>query len=171
MTKKASDAQCDRALELFEELERKPGFKKWPAYDEVAALLLAENWGEDGPSSAGDTRDPRDSHTIERMIERARQRRRKRLEDSELQAALSSLRVRFVTPPLDRKGSWIWASQVSSELSDYTGRRAGSFEFAWAATSSRDIGIGTVAADRLFVQSLREGPASGTIVADLVALE
>ena len=168
--KKASDAQCDRALEIFEELERKPGFKKWPAYDKVAALLLTENWGEDRPSSAGDSRHLRDSHTIERMIERARRRRTERFAGSALRTR-EPVRAVFVTPPLDPKGTWIWASQVASELSGYTGRRAGSLEFAWAATSSRDIRIGTVAANRLFGRSLREGPASGTIVADLVALE
>ncbi len=167
--KKASDAQCDRALELFQELERKPGFKKWPARKKVADLLFEDDWEEDSPSSAGDSRYPRDSHTIERMIERARRRRRERLEDSALRTR-NPVRIVFVTPPLDPKGTWILASQVASELSAYT-RRTGSLEFAWADTSGVDIRVGTLVPDRLFVQSLREGPASGTIVADLVALE
>ena len=168
--KKASDAQCDRALEVFEVLERKPGFKKWPARKKVADLLFEDDWEEDRPSSAGDSRYPRDSHTIERMIERARQRRSKRFADSELRTRKPE-RIVFLTPPLDPKGTWILASRVASELSDHTGRRTGSLEFVWADTSSVDIRVGTLVPERLFVQSLREGPASGTIVADLVALE
>ena len=178
MTRRASEGQEDRALEIFEDLKRqgfwlegytniRKDFAEWPAYAKVAEMLSNESWPEDERITAEAGR--RDPGAIKRMIERARRRRWERFADSKLRPRKPE-RIVFVTPPLDQKGTLIWASQVASELSAHTGR-TGSLEFAWADTSSRDIRIGTVSAERLFVQSLRGGHASGTIVADLVALE
>lgn len=93
------------------------------------------------------------------------------MEDSVLPTQRIDETVAVMTPPVDRKGTWVWASQVESERARYTGKPTGSFSFRGVYTSSRDIRIGTVTAERFFYQSLRDVPASGTIVADIVILE
>ena len=180
MTRRASEGQEDRALEIFEDLKRQGfwlegytniriDFTEWAAYRKVAERLIKENWPEDVGITAAERR--RDSGSISSMVERARRRRSERMEDSVLPTQRIGETVAVMTPLVDRKGTWVWASQVESERARYTGKPTGSFSFRGVYTSSRDIRIGTVTAERFFYQSLRDVPASGTIVADIVILE
>ena len=133
----ATDEECLRAKEIYEELMLSGFGKPWPTFVEVAARLCEEGWITSRSNSGY-----RDSKTIRNMITKA--------ESYKQTTPSRKAETRIMVTPVVDGPTWLFPD-VGEGL-----------EIAGASTSSRDVMIGSVSPDGVYVRPRRDA-ASGTI--------